>query len=168
MSIRGGGFILQEEVASRVLLVVFWGDDVSSRGRRGWSSLEDLPVTSDLFLEEVAGREDGLHIRRGNSKGMSEDIYRGSRGGIILDSGDNGGLDYLLLRGRVVVFCMFLRNLLPLGVETSSVERGVGLPVTALPIYVSVGTGPILGEDEAIKAGLVGPFPTLDEGESRI
>ena len=89
---------------------------------------------------------------------------RGSRGGIILDSGDNGGLDYFLLRGRVI----FLHNLLPLGVETSSVERGVGLPVTALPIYVSVGTGPILGEDEAIKAGLVGPFPTTERGESRI
>ena len=95
----GGGFILQEEVASRVLLVVYWDDDVSSRGRRGWSSLEDLPVTSDLFLEEVAGREDGLHIRRGNSKGMSEDISRGSRGGIILDAGDNGGLDYFLREG---------------------------------------------------------------------
>ena len=133
----GGGFILQEEVASRVLLVVYWDDDVSSRGRRGWSSLEDLPVTSDLFLEEVAGREDGLHIRRGNSKGMSEDISRGSRGGIILDAGDNGGLDYFLREGGwLCSVCFFsLHNLLPLGVETSS----VGLPVTALPIYVSVG-----------------------------
>ena len=31
MSIRGGGVILQEEVASRVLLVVFWDDNVGSR-----------------------------------------------------------------------------------------------------------------------------------------
>ena len=38
----------------------------------------------------------------------------------------------------------------------------------ALPVDVTVGMGPIFGEDEAIKAGLVGPFPTPDEGESRI
>ena len=52
--------------------------------------------------------------------------------------------------------------------KTSSAEGGVGLPVTALPVDVTVGTGPILEEDEAIKAGLVGPFPISDEGDSRI
>ena len=52
----------------------------------------------------------------------SEVESRGSSGGIIRDSEDNGGLDDFLLRGRVVVFCMFLNNLLPLGVETSSAE----------------------------------------------
>ena len=52
--------------------------------------------------------------------------------------------------------------------KTSSVEGGVGLPVTALPVDVTVGTGLILEEDEAIKAGLVGPFPISDEGDSRI
>ena len=43
-------------------------------------------------------------------------------------------------------------------------RRGVGLPVTALPVDVTAGTGPILGEEEAIKAGLVGPFlPRMKE-----
>ena len=122
MSITGGGVILQEAVASRVLLVVFCDDDVSSRGRRRWSSLEYLPVKSNLFLEQVAGREKGLHTRRGNGKGISEDISSGSRGGIRLDSGDNGGVDDFLVRGRVFVFNIFLHNLLPLGVEISSAE----------------------------------------------
>ena len=31
------------------------------------STAEDLPVTSDLFFQKVAGREDGLHIRRSKS-----------------------------------------------------------------------------------------------------
>ena len=63
---------------------------------------------------------------------------------------------------------MLLHNLLSLVVETSSAEGGVGLSVTALPVDVTVGTGPILGEYEAIRAGLFGRFPTPDEGEIRI
>ena len=112
-----------------------------------------------MFLEEVAGREDGLHIRRGNSKGMSEDNSRGSRGGIILDSGDNGGLDYFLLRGRVIVFCIFLHNLLPLGAE-----GGVRLPVTALPIYAPLGRVRSLEKMKPSKQAWSDPFlPRMKE-----
>ena len=111
---------------------------------------------AEVVEDGAAWRTFWLRLTCFSSKGISEDISRGSKGDIILESGDNGGLDDVLLRGRVVVFCIFLRNILPLGVETFSAEGGLGLPVAALPVDVTVGTGSILGEDEAIKVCLVG------------
>ena len=140
---------MQEKVASRVLLVVFWYNDVSSRGRRGWRSLEDLPVTSDSFLQEVDGSEDGFALDGATA-----------RASLRTSPGVAGVASNFTVETMEDLKTSFCRDV--------QCRRGVGLPVTGLPVDVTDGMGPILGEDEAIKAGLVGPFSTPDEGESRI
>ena len=59
---------------------------------------------------------------------------------------------------------MFLHNLLSLGVDTSSAEGGVGLPVTTLSADVTVGTGPILEKMKPSKQAWSDPFlPRMKE-----
>ena len=54
--------------------------------------------------------------------------------------------------GRIVAFCLSPGSLLALSEESYSAEGVVNLPITALPVDVSIGEGAIniIGLDEAI------------------
>ena len=54
-------------------------------------------------------------------------------------------------------------RLLPAGVEATGAKGGVLLPVTALPVDVSVGEEAILGVDVAVVARLLGSLAPPDE-----